>query len=663
MLIILMAVPGFIAGLKDVSVTIPQAVKRGSNALLICNYDMENDTLYSVKWYKGRREFYRYTPKENPAMKVFPMAAAGLNVERNLSNQSHVVLLAVPLNISGKFTCEISVEAPTFQTAMVSGELEVVELPEEQAIVTGIQPRYRIGDLVDGNCSIKYSKPAANLTWTINGIVVPLHHIKTYETERYEENNLESVVSALHFMVTTQHFIKGQMRLKCTASIFDIFKEEIESVIEEDRPRIMASGRSYDMHNNYPYEQHASGDGFEDHNESFLTYSAADITSSATTVHTNTYTKTLKMRWKQIWTSLTASMAAIRIFSKQFKQPVVEELELKSVKRITEARYNEEEGKIAKALGSFEVKKESVAYIFAILFTTIFVRVLTRHFISCQKMSKKSTTMEREHSTLRRAFATELTRNMLAPKVIRATTAAATKSTTTSTVIVKRAVKARKSFHNCIENNLKSLIVLLVCLLHTLLKMFMQYAISTVNPLQKLQLLQEQEQQEKEHHQSTAIKQRAETHLQCNANEQLSLTVADGSSTPPLPIRTTTTTTSDVLTFDTVGASATKHAALDICSSNITCETSSSSSNYQAIANFTKDTSKDQKLLMMIAQGFDCQHADDFVTLTQWSKYTRKKHKQIFSLQSIKNDELQTKVLTFYWQKNAISPSFFCCNC
>lgn len=50
--------------------------------------------------------------------------------------------------------------------------LFVTELPEEQAIVTGIQPRYRIGDLVDGNCSIKYSKPAANLTWTINGIVV-----------------------------------------------------------------------------------------------------------------------------------------------------------------------------------------------------------------------------------------------------------------------------------------------------------------------------------------------------------------------------------------------------------------------------------------------------------------------------------------------------------
>ncbi|XP_064553952.1 uncharacterized protein beat-Ic isoform X1 [Drosophila montana] len=284
LLLLLLFVPDFIVALKDVSVRIPQAVKRGSNALFTCNYDMENDTLYSVKWYKGKREFYRYTPKENPAMKVFAMTS-GLNVERNLSNQSHVVLQSVPLNISGKFTCEISVEAPTFQTAMVSGEMEVVELPEEHTVVTGIQARYRIGDLVDGNCSIKYSKPAANLTWTINGIVVPPHHIKTYQIEKQENSTLESVTSAIHFMVTTQHFLKGQMRLKCTANIFDIFKEEIESIIEEDRPRIMASGRSYDI-NNYPLDEHGNGHGdrerggYEDHNESYLTHLAPDNTAS-----------------------------------------------------------------------------------------------------------------------------------------------------------------------------------------------------------------------------------------------------------------------------------------------------------------------------------------------------------------------------------------------
>lgn len=65
--------------MRDVRVTVPLAVRRGDNAQLICNYDLENDTLYSVKWYKGRREFYRYLPKENPAMKLF--AVAGITVD------------------------------------------------------------------------------------------------------------------------------------------------------------------------------------------------------------------------------------------------------------------------------------------------------------------------------------------------------------------------------------------------------------------------------------------------------------------------------------------------------------------------------------------------------------------------------------------------------
>lgn len=52
---------------------VPLAVRRGDKALLKCLYDLEGDSLYAIKWYKGRREFYRYTPKENPPMKVFVM--------------------------------------------------------------------------------------------------------------------------------------------------------------------------------------------------------------------------------------------------------------------------------------------------------------------------------------------------------------------------------------------------------------------------------------------------------------------------------------------------------------------------------------------------------------------------------------------------------------
>jgi hypothetical protein len=70
-------------GLRDVRVVIPTAVKKGDNALLICNYDMEEDSLYSIKWYKGRREFFRYTPKEPESMKTFPVAGISVEVECN----------------------------------------------------------------------------------------------------------------------------------------------------------------------------------------------------------------------------------------------------------------------------------------------------------------------------------------------------------------------------------------------------------------------------------------------------------------------------------------------------------------------------------------------------------------------------------------------------
>ncbi|KAG8234405.1 hypothetical protein J437_LFUL012790 [Ladona fulva] len=52
---------------------VPSAIPRGSTTTLVCHYDLEGDFLYSVKWYRGRREFYRFTPREDPSIKIFPM--------------------------------------------------------------------------------------------------------------------------------------------------------------------------------------------------------------------------------------------------------------------------------------------------------------------------------------------------------------------------------------------------------------------------------------------------------------------------------------------------------------------------------------------------------------------------------------------------------------
>ena len=71
-----------VVGLKHVRVHVPMAVKEGETALLLCFFDLEGDALYSVKWYKGGREIFRYIPRETPSIKIFPIPGLEeLNIE------------------------------------------------------------------------------------------------------------------------------------------------------------------------------------------------------------------------------------------------------------------------------------------------------------------------------------------------------------------------------------------------------------------------------------------------------------------------------------------------------------------------------------------------------------------------------------------------------
>lgn len=115
-------------------------------------------------------------------------------LQRSESNQSSVLLTDVANTIAGKYSCEVSADAPTFNTAIDAGEMEVVgkciyftrcfkrdlliklstEIPEQRPIITGIHSRYKFGDIINGNCSSDNSYPAANLSWFINDIPVSI---------------------------------------------------------------------------------------------------------------------------------------------------------------------------------------------------------------------------------------------------------------------------------------------------------------------------------------------------------------------------------------------------------------------------------------------------------------------------------------------------------
>lgn len=196
---------------------IPQHVVLNETVRMQCNFNLDKEVLYSVKWYKDGHEFYRYLPRDVPSVQTFRVAGVNVNVggssvdaRREIavtiwkrgsvfqiqnSTERAVVLNNVNLTSSGRYRCEVSAEAPAFQTVSDHADMTVVGerfinvstfiddfdsmnkkpyisfsvLPDEGPRITGGRSRYKVGEVVRMNCTSAPSKPAALLTWFING--------------------------------------------------------------------------------------------------------------------------------------------------------------------------------------------------------------------------------------------------------------------------------------------------------------------------------------------------------------------------------------------------------------------------------------------------------------------------------------------------------------
>ncbi|XP_065172449.1 uncharacterized protein [Atheta coriaria] len=72
------------SGLKWVRVNLPQYRRPGELAQLQCDYDLGNDTLYAVKWYKENEEFYRFVLKERPQANSYKVEGVHVDQESGL---------------------------------------------------------------------------------------------------------------------------------------------------------------------------------------------------------------------------------------------------------------------------------------------------------------------------------------------------------------------------------------------------------------------------------------------------------------------------------------------------------------------------------------------------------------------------------------------------
>lgn len=112
------------------------------------------------------------------------------------------------------------------KNSTVKTELNATEGP----IITGGQPTYRRGDLLDVNCTSPKSSPPPKLQWYINGVKAPPEQIISYPNDLSNES--QTTVLGLRFHVESIHF---DYKIKCTSIVSRVIDTRSEVKVVENR--------------------------------------------------------------------------------------------------------------------------------------------------------------------------------------------------------------------------------------------------------------------------------------------------------------------------------------------------------------------------------------------------------------------------------------------
>ncbi|XP_050674180.1 uncharacterized protein LOC126971801 [Leptidea sinapis] len=212
--------------IRITDLTVPSHVVEGGSVLLECHNDLEGEMLYSIKWYKDNREFYRYVPSNVNPFSYFRLP--GVNVDEKDSSSNVVKLVNLSPETAGRYRCEVSGEGPYFVTVSDEKNITVHLLPYKHPQVTGFRDEYKVGDIVAVNCSSSMSRPHTQLKWLINDQPVLRRYITGpwYRISRERPDAKETILQ-LRFIITNEHFRDGILLLKCQASIAPLYQEEV----------------------------------------------------------------------------------------------------------------------------------------------------------------------------------------------------------------------------------------------------------------------------------------------------------------------------------------------------------------------------------------------------------------------------------------------------
>ncbi|KAJ8730907.1 hypothetical protein PYW08_002320 [Mythimna loreyi] len=227
-LLLLLLTQDSVKSLRLVDLRVPSHEREGGKVRLGCQYDLQEDKLYAVKWYKDGEEFYRYVPRDIPNAYYFHVDGVKVDIERSSNNA--VTLINLTQESSGNYSCEVDSDAPYFSVEVRSKYMHIHFLPKTRPRVKGLKELYNLNELVAANCSLGPSRPNAHLVWFVNDRPAPVSYVSgPWHRVSAERPDAAETILQLSFTATETNFINGAIKLKCQATIAPLYQKEKES--------------------------------------------------------------------------------------------------------------------------------------------------------------------------------------------------------------------------------------------------------------------------------------------------------------------------------------------------------------------------------------------------------------------------------------------------
>ncbi|KAL1395714.1 hypothetical protein pipiens_001262 [Culex pipiens pipiens] len=197
------------------------------------------EKIYSVKWYKDNEEFYRYVPSATPPIKSYKIE--GVRVDPNHSDNTKVLLRSLTLKSSGVYRCEISAEAPSFDSVQGEGRMDVIYMPKDGPHINGDSDHrsYHMGETLELNCTSGRSYPASTLQWYLNDVQVTDPGMLVPYPRFQNPHGLITSYLGLNVVVGPHHYRDGILRIRCVASLSPVlWREGKESILQWEQPTL-----------------------------------------------------------------------------------------------------------------------------------------------------------------------------------------------------------------------------------------------------------------------------------------------------------------------------------------------------------------------------------------------------------------------------------------